>query len=113
MSATTARHLAQRFLRDGSNLRNVPAPRPIGLRVALAAMPNRASALLRKTSHPSGNPVGASGVGIADRPNHHDHAPKIAVGYAASRPMSEIATFGVSSRRPPHITLTLIDRTVA
>ena len=69
--------------------------------------------LAAKTSLPSGNPVGASGVGIADRPNHHDHASQIAVGYTVSRPMADSATFGLSSRRASLITLTLIDRTVA
>ena len=60
--------------------------------------------LTAKTSLPSDDPVGTSGVGIADRPNHHDHAPKIAVGYAASRPMLEGATFGLSSQRASLIT---------
>ena len=113
MSATAARHLAQRPLRDGSNLRTIPALRPVGLRVALAVMPNRASTTLRKTSLPSGNPVGASGVGIVDRTNHHNHAHKIAVGYNDSRPIAESATFDLSSRRASLMTLTLIYRTVA
>ena len=104
MGATTVRQLVQWPLRVGSNLRTVPAPRPIGLRVALAVMPNRASTLLRKTSLPSGSPVGASGAGIVDHPNHHEHASMIAVGYTASRPMAESATFGLSSRRASSIT---------
>jgi hypothetical protein len=104
MRATAACHLAQRPLRDGANLRAVPAPRSIGLGLALAIMPNRASTLLRNTSLPSGNPVGASGAGIVDRPNHHQHASKIAVGYTASRPTADSATFGLSSRRASPIT---------
>jgi hypothetical protein len=104
MSAIAARHLAQRPPKDGSNLRILPALRPIGLRVALAAMPNRAPISQRKNSLPSGNPVGASEVGITDRPNHHDHAPKIAVGFDPFRPLAESATFGLSSRRASLIT---------
>ena len=111
MSATAASHPAQRPLIGGSYLRTIHALRPVGLPVALAAMPNRASTLLRNTSLPSGDPVGESGAGIVDRPNHHDHAFKIAVGYTASRHMLESATFGVSSQRPSLFALTLIDRT--
>lgn len=60
--------------------------------------------LAAKTSLPSGNPVGALGAGTADRPNHHDHASKIAVSYTVSRPMADSATFGLSSRRASPIT---------
>jgi hypothetical protein len=37
-----------------------------------------------KPHPPSGAAVGGSGAGTVDRPNHHAHASKIAVGYTAS-----------------------------
>jgi hypothetical protein len=100
MSATPVRHCAQRPPKGVHlSLRKFPGPRPIALRGSLAIMLNRASTLLRTTSLPSGNPVGASGVGIPDRPMHRDHASKIALGYTVSRSMADSAIFGLSPWR--------------